>query len=164
MKHMIFGAMAALGMIAATPALAAPNSNFTGIRAEMDAGYTNVNQKNDFNTVTYSAAVGGDIGIGNRLTVGIEGNASDVFSHQGRTYGAGARVGVALTPSVLVFGRVGYTNVRDRLNRNLDGVAYGGGVNIALTHNLYGNIEYRRSSVTNGVRTNGAQVGVGIRF
>lgn len=160
----LFAALALATLAVASPVAAQTNTNFVGPRVELNAGITDVNRNNNFNDVSYSGAVGVDVGLGDRVTVGVEANASDVFDSTGRTFGVAGRLGVALNPNVLVFGRAGYTNINDRFDRKLDGIAVGGGVNFALTPNLYGNVEYRYSDVQNGVRTHGGLLGVGLRF
>ncbi len=146
----------AAALATATPATAATNDAFTGARVELNAG---VNQ-NDFN---YGAALGYDLPLGDRATVGVDAVADNVFDRTGRELGVGARLGYALSPTVLAYGRAGYTNY-DLVNTHLNGYNVGGGLNLRLAPNLYGNVEYRYTDLENRVSGHGARVGIGLRF
>lgn len=158
----LISAVAAASLLA-TPAVAQTNANFVGPRVELNAGVDDVRNAKDWNDVTYGAAVGGDVGLGDRVTLGAEAAASNVFNNDGREFGAGLRLGYALTPNVLAYGRAGYSTV-DLRHENLDGLNIGGGLNFALTHNVYTNLEYRYTDFEHNVGRHGARVGVGIRF
>ena len=162
----------AAAALAATPAAAQQrtNSNFTGPRIEVNAGVEDVtNSRRNFNDVTYGAAIGADGALGDRFTLGGEVSVSNPLDDTGRQFGAAARLGYALDRNVLAFGRVGYTNVDiDGLQNieeaNLEGLTLGGGVNFALTPNLYTSVEYRYTDFEHNIGSHGARVGVGLRF
>lgn len=150
---------AALG--AATPAVAHTNDAFTGARVELNAGHTNFNHVGDLNDVDYGLAVGYDVRLNDRFTLGAEATVQNAFSKNSRQLGVGARLGYAITPDLLGFARVGYTNL-DRYN--LDGVNFGGGLNYRIAHNVYISGEYRRTEFQHNVSSDAALVGVGLRF
>lgn len=161
MKKFIIAAAAALAL--ASPAMAAPNSNFVGPRAELTAGFDDVTGSPDRNDVVYGAAIGIDVPVGSRLTLGIEGNSQNVFEHT-RTIGAAARVGVAVTPSTLLYAKGGYSNYQDVFSRELDGATVGGGAEIAIGRNAYVKAEYKYSDFAENTGSHGALVGFGLRF
>ena len=117
-KFLLAGALAAA--LVATPALAQTNSNFTGTHVELQTGTAT------HNSVTYSAATGYDFGLGSNATIGVDADTSNTFDSNGRTIGAGAKIGYAFSPRILGYGRVGYANL-DTGNHNLNGVAAGAG-------------------------------------
>ena len=136
----------------AAPAYAAPiNSAFTGPRAEVTAGIDNLGR--DFN---YGTAVGFDMPLGDRLTIGAEATANDFFGRE-RVLGVGGRLGLAVNTNLLLFGAVGYEDYRIR---GLNGLRYGGGAELALGRFSYAKAEYRRGDD----RQNTGLVGVGLRF
>ena len=76
---MKFIALAAAAALATTPALAQTNAAFTGVRAEVTAGYNDIQNSPDANDVVYGAAVGVDAPLGDRVTIGVEANSSNFF-------------------------------------------------------------------------------------
>ena len=79
----------------------------------------------------------------------------------GRTFTAGVRAGIAVTPAFLLYAKGGYSNGRvefgydsdideddvldadvAELSRNVDGWHLGAGAEVAFTPNLYGKLEY----------------------
>jgi outer membrane immunogenic protein len=167
--------LAATMAFAATPAMAnedrAANANFTGLRVGATAGMDNVTGALDTNSVVYGADAGVDFGIGNRVVVGVEVTGTNVFEAS-RTIGAAGRLGYAVTPGVMPYVRAGWANYRDVTDRVLnggdaftvDGLTVGGGVELAVTRNLYSKVEYRYSDFSDGIGNHGALVGVGLRF
>ncbi|MFC4255328.1 outer membrane beta-barrel protein [Altererythrobacter xixiisoli] len=128
--------------------------------------------------VTYGAGVGYDHAIGG-LVVGIEGqifggeakNTYDVsgisdFStariSNGRDLYAGARVGALVTPNTLAYVKGGYTNAQYNVSGftsaaqatdarvELDGWRVGGGLERAITNNVFVKGEYTYSDYGNG--------------
>ena len=150
-KFLLAGALAV-----ATPVFAQTNSNFVGTHVEAQTGLLH-------DDVTYGAAIGHDFALGDRATLGVDADATNIFDENGRTLGAGAKLGYALTPEVLAFGRVGYVNL-DAYNQHLNGVAAGGGLQFSLTRNTYVNTEYRYTNYEQGVHSNAGLLGLGIRF
>lgn len=153
----------AAALTAATPAVAQTNAAFVGPRVELNAGVQDVRHA-DVNDFTYGVALGADAPIGDRFTIGGELAADNVVSHN-RTLGVGARLGYALSPNVLGYGRVGYSNLDlGRHGGHLDGLNAGAGLAFAITPNLYTNVEYRYTDFENHVGSHGARVGIGFRF
>lgn len=149
--------LAAAALSGSTVPAAQTNAAFVGPRVEAQIGLTN-----DDN-VSYTGTVGGDVGVGDRLTLGADVTTTDVFEND-RSVGAGVRAGVAVHPNALVFGRVGYKNVNVSHGSNLDGVEFGGGLNLRIAPNLYTSVEYRRAHLDHGVRSDAGLLGLGFRF
>lgn len=194
----------------AAPAAAQPlDSPFTGFRLEALAGYDNVQSGNDNSSeaaqgLAYGAAAGFDAQLG-RVIVGGEaeytgsnGNltARDVdiagdnlALDAGRDLYVGARAGVAVTPSTLLYVKGGYTNfkVTSRYNDTVNGILERGvtldgfrvGAGVEQQFNLLGpsgyvKAEYRYSHYSNldfadvdgGIDTDRHQImaGLGVRF
>ncbi len=158
----IIAALAATSLIA-TPVSAATNDNFTGIRAEVTAGLNDLTKTPDTNDVVYGAAAGFDAPVGDRFTIGIEGNASNVFEDE-RTLGAAARVGYTITPNVLGYVRGGYTNYENVFSKSLDGAVVGGGLQVAVLPNTYVKAEYNYSDFESNVGSHAGLVGIGFKF
>jgi len=172
-----------------TAALAQDNSTFTGPRVEALVGYDitrpgsseDIDNADDLDQsiedVTYGVGVGYDFAMGG-MVLGLEGEfmeseAKTEFDTTGFTdYGVGnieagrdlyvgARAGVLVTPSTLVYAKGGYTNARFNLlatdnttdtetDLDLDGWRVGGGIEQAFGKNLYVKGEYRYSNYKEG--------------
>lgn len=202
MKNII--AIAALGAaFGAAPAIAqddggAPGGFFIGALA----GYEGIDVESsdgsisaDASSAVYGVNAGFDIALGNAF-VGVEGELStsdgstsfpDSFSgareglETNGQYYIGARAGVALTPGIAAYGKVGYTALDtraftesgslDELKENADGVRYGGGIQFQLPGALEARVEYRRSQYNDladsgqgDATTNQVIAGIGLRF
>ena len=149
----------------------------------------------DASSAVYGVNAGYDLGLGNAF-VGVEGEfstssgdtrfpssftgARDSLEANGQYY-LGARAGIALTPGIAAYGKIGYTSLDtkaftsagslDDLEENAGGVRYGGGVQLQLPGPLEARLEYRRSrykDVLDGtygdVNTDQLVAGVGVRF
>jgi outer membrane immunogenic protein len=152
----LFALVAAAFSLAATPAFAAPNSNFVGPRVEATASLDDVTQYRD-SKVNYGVGAGFDLGLGDRVTVGVEANADNFASY--RDFGGAARLGYAATDNLLLFGSVGYAKLKDR-----EGLRVGGGVEISSGLPFYTKLEYRYSDFEDGVGRHAGLVGIGLRF
>ena len=186
---------------AATPALAqsaAPGGFYVGALG----GYEGIDVESadgsvtaDADSAVYGINAGYDLSLGSAF-VGVEGELStsggstefpDSFSgardglDSGGQYYIGARAGVALTPGISAYGKVGYTSLDtkaftssgslDELEDNAGGIRFGGGLQVQLPGPLEGRLEYRRSrykDVNDGTfgdaTTNQVVAGVGVRF
>lgn len=151
-------AIAAAALVA-TPTLAA--ENFVGPRAEITAGADDVRNGADPTTITYGAAVGYDVRVLPRVTLGVDAVAANVFDRA--DLGVGVRAGFVANDNVLLFGRAGYTNL-DRGRVSLEGLTVGGGVEVNVAGPFYGKVEYRFTDFDRGVGRHGGLVGVGVRF
>lgn len=197
------------GLIAAaTPAMAQETAPFTGPHIEALAGYDNLSAGNDgvddsVDGLQYGVGAGYDVQLGGFIA-GIEGEFAgsttkargrDIFSpgdgaelRAGRDLYIGARVGIAATPSTLVYLKGGYTNTRLNLraydavgyfedDSTLDGFRVGAGVEQKF--NLFGpsgfvKAEYRYSNYSNlnidrfntdvDIDRHQVVAGVGVRF
>lgn len=161
MNKLLLAAGAATALLAA-PAYAS-NDNFTGVRVGATAGADDVTGVQDTTDVVYGVDAGVDLPVGENMTFGVEAFSTNPFEDE-RTIGAAARVGYALNEDYLVFARAGYSNYEDVLNRDLDGLTVGGGLEIALSSLTYAKAEYRYTDFSQGVGNHGALVGVGFRF
>ena len=146
-------------------------------------------------SAVYGINAGYDLSLGSAF-VGVEGELStsggdtqfpSTFTgardslDAGGQYYLGARAGVALTPGIAAYGKVGYTSLSTKaftsagtlaeLEDNAGGIRYGAGVQVALPGPLEGRVEYRRSSykdVVDGTygdaTTDQVVAGIGMRF
>ena len=187
----------------AAPALAqdaggAPGGFFIGALAgyeglEVTSSTGTVSAKAD--AAVYGVNAGYDLNLGNAF-VGVEGELSTSSSSTafpGNIAGAregletngqyyvGARAGLALTPGIAAYGKVGYTALDTRaftrsgslteLESNSDGLRFGGGVQVQLPGALEARVEYRRSTYKDladpgqdKASTNQIVAGIGLRF
>lgn len=200
MKTILTATAIAAGLVA-TPALAqsAPEG---GIYAGVLAGYEGINVESadgsisaDADSAVYGVTVGYDYPIGSAF-VGVEGELAksdgtatfpDSFGgareslESDAQYYIGARAGIALTPGIAAYGKVGYTSLDttaftssgslDELDENAGGLRFGGGIQVALPGPLEARIEYRRSRYKDlddgtygDATTDQVVAGVGVRF
>lgn len=200
MKRILALAAIAAGL-SATPALAqssAPGGfyvgalgGYEGIDVESADGSVSANA----DSAVYGINAGYDLSLGSAF-VGVEGELStsgsstefpasftgarDGLEANGQYY-IGARAGVALTPGIAAYGKVGYTSLStkaftsagnlEELKDNAGGFRFGGGLQVALPGPLEGRIEYRRSQYKDladgalgNASTDQVVAGVGVRF
>jgi outer membrane immunogenic protein len=197
-----FVALAAIASgLAATPALA-QNSAPGGLYLGAIGGYEGIDVESadgsitaDADSAVYGINAGYDLSLGS-LFVGVEGELStsggstefpDSFSgareglDANGQYYIGARAGVALTPGIAAYGKVGYTSLDtkaftsagslDELKENASGLRFGGGLQVQLPGPLEARLEYRRSQYDNvndesfgKATTDQVVAGVGVRF
>jgi outer membrane immunogenic protein len=193
----------AAASIAAAPAAAqdaggAPGGFFIGALAgyeglEVEAASGSATATAD--SAVYGINAGYDLNLGNAF-VGIEGELStsdgstrfpgtvagarEGLETNGQYY-IGARAGLALTPGIAAYGKVGYTALDTRaftesgtlseLEANADGLRFGGGLQVQLPGPLEARIEYRRSTYKDlaeasqdRASTNQVVAGIGLRF
>lgn len=203
----LFCAVAVAGCLVATPALA---QQFGGLRIEGRAGWDNVGVDLDGpaapvtideegSTVSYGAEVGYDLSLGSAIVGGYGGLdfaqaefCDEVFGNDRacieaeRNITLGGRVGFAVTPEALLYGKAGYSNgqVRARYDnfgdvfgeiedsQSRSGYHYGVGAELDIGP-VYGKVEYVHTEYealeieagTEGsVSRNQVLAGVGIRF
>ena len=201
MKRVFALAAAAAGLVAA-PAKAQDNTAPGGLYVGAIGGYEGIDVESsdgavsaDADSAVYGVSAGYDLSLGSAF-VGVEGELStsggstefpDSFSGardgldaDGQYY-IGARAGVALTPGIAAYGKVGYTALDteaftsagslDELEENAGGLRFGGGLQVQLPGPFEGRVEYRRSryeDVADGafgdVTTDQVVAGVGVRF
>ncbi len=200
MKKIVTLAAVAAG-VSACPALAQSASpggfyigalgGYEGIDVESADGSVSA----DADSAVYGVNVGYDLSLGSAF-VGIEGELStssgdtefpDSFTgareglEANGQYYIGARAGVALTPGIAAYGKVGYTSLDtkaftssgslDELEDNAGGLRFGGGVQVQLPGPLEARVEYRRSKYKDLIdgtfgdaTTDQVVAGVGVRF
>ncbi len=200
MKKIVTLAAVAAGL-SASPALAQSASpggfyigalgGYEGIDVESADGSVSA----DADSAVYGVNVGYDLSLGSAF-VGIEGELStssgdtefpDSFTgareglEANGQYYIGARAGVALTPGIAAYGKVGYTSLDtkaftssgslDELEDNAGGLRFGGGVQVQLPGPLEARVEYRRSKYKDLIdgtfgdaTTDQVVAGVGVRF
>jgi outer membrane immunogenic protein len=187
--------VALLAGTVATPAFAQTPGNFSGLRVEGIVGYDTTDVEGEGSDgIVYGAQVGYDAQTGG-MVIGVEGEASDstvdecvadvditgdeLCADAGRDLYVGGRVGGAISPNVLLYGKAGYTNARVALDyedgtagttadfeegENLDGLRVGGGLEFALGPNAYAKTEYRYSNYEQGFDKHQVVAGFGFRF
>ena len=197
----ILALTALAGAFAATPALAQSSSpggfyvgalgGYEGLDVEAADGSVSA----DADSAVYGVNAGYDLSLGSAF-VGVEGELStsngsaefpDSFSgardglEANGQYYIGARAGMALTPGIAAYGKVGYTSLDteaftssgslDDLDENAGGIRFGGGVQVQLPGPLEGRLEYRRSRYKDldeagfgNATTDQVVAGVGVRF
>lgn len=188
-KGLVLFAAASGIALTAVPAAAQDDSPFTGPRIEALAGYDimrpgstqDIDNAGDVDQsiedVTYGVGVGYDFDLGNAV-VGLEGEwmqtqASTRFDstnftgvgvsnvNGGRDLYLGARAGVKVGPSTLLYAKGGYTNTSLNVlasdnftevetNVDLDGWRVGAGAEYALNENVFIKGEYRYSNYEEG--------------
>lgn len=187
--------------ITATPALA-QSSAPGGLYVGAIGGYEGIDVETADGTATanadsavYGINAGYDLSLGS-LFVGVEGELStsggdttfpgtvagarDGLETNGQYY-VGARAGMALTPGIAAYGKIGYTALDTEafttagtlaeLEDNAGGLRFGAGVQVDLPGPLEGRVEYRRSKykdVGDGsfgdATTDQVVAGLGVRF
>ncbi|MEO0062077.1 MAG: hypothetical protein RLZZ08_637 [Pseudomonadota bacterium] len=185
-----FALIAATASVAALSApAAAQDANWSGPWIAGIAGYDinkagssndvdNVNNDQSAEGLTYGAAAGYDMDMGN-LVVGAEAEVTDSTADAdnpsgldsenfglgqvsaGRDLYVGGRIGFKATPNTLVYAKGGYTNARYNYlgndgttdyttNIDVDGWRAGAGVEQKIGTNTFAKIEYRYSNYSKG--------------
>ena len=204
MRKLAFAtAAAAFGVALASPAMA-QDGPFTGPRIEALGGYDNLQDGGDGDSegrdgFTYGALLGYDFQRGN-MVFGIEGEvtdsttstrsyneiaAGDRFSVEaGRDLYIGGRIGYAISPQALIYGKGGYTNARIESRyqaattsdnelvdkADLDGFRLGAGLEYNFSPSAFVKGEYRYSHYGEidgydiDLDRHQLMAGVGIRF
>jgi len=200
MKRLLIPVALAAGLTA-SPALAQSASpggfyvgalgGYQGIDVEAADGSVSA----DADSAVYGINAGYDLSLGSAF-VGIEGELStnggstefpDSFAgareglDTGGQYYIGARAGVALTPGIAAYGKIGYTaldttaftsaGTLGELEDNAGGIRFGGGLQVQLPGPLEARVEYRRSKYKDlmdgafgDATTDQVVAGVGLRF
>ena len=198
----VFALAAVAAGFAAAPAMAQDNTAPGGLYVGAIGGYEGIDVESsdgsvsaDADSAVYGINAGYDISLGSAF-VGVEGELSksggsttfpddfdgarDGLDAEGQYY-IGARAGVALTPGIAAYGKVGYTALDtkaftssgslDELDDNAGGLRFGGGLQVQLPGPFEGRVEYRRSNykdVVDGTygdaTTDQVVAGVGVRF
>lgn len=167
MKKTLFAAVAALAALVAAPAMA---NDFTGPRVSVVSG---LDKQADQTGVTVGVTGGYDVKVLGPVRAGLEATVAESTVNVGAVHSnldlsASARVGVKVLGPVLAFGKVGYARTDYGLlgaNQTIEGVRYGGGVEVALTNRIFATAEYARTDYDAGVPgRDQALLGLGLRF
>lgn len=181
-------------------AQSAQAQSFTGPRAEVTAGYDASHYddgvaatENTLDGVRIGGALGYDVAIGRRFTIGAEAgigfNASgkvedtlgttNVRLTGGRDIDLSVRLGAIVTPSTLLYLKGGYANSEYRLRTSIggttgptgthanddnDGYRIGGGVEQMINDHVYAKAEYRYTDYGDHVSRHQVLAGLGYRF
>jgi outer membrane immunogenic protein len=196
MRRFAFAALLAAPLalaIAAAPAAAQTGQPFTGLHVDGIAGWDEVQNHGHNSAFMYGVGGGYDMGFGNGVIAGIEGEVADsntkscfgaktaadprLCAKAARDLYVGGRIGkVVAGGRALIYAKAGYTNARVKLTENdgdgqftldhtnLDGVRLGVGAEYALTGNTYLKAEYRYSNYEQGFSRNQLVGGFGVRF
>lgn len=181
--RILFTAAILAAAASATPAFAQDSAaqNFNGPHIEAIAGYDSVNGGGDSSDgILYGIAGGYDFRI-NNLVLGIEAEAAEsttgdcagnVCVDASRDFYVGGRIGAVVSPNVLIYGKVGYTNARVQVTSgnvtdgtNLDGIRAGAGVEWQFRNSPVSiRAEYRYSNYQDGLDRHQGVVGLAYRF
>ncbi|MDF2638680.1 MAG: porin family protein [Novosphingobium lindaniclasticum] len=181
-KRFVIAPALALAAVA-SPAFAQDSGDFAGPRIAVTGGWDNVQHGGEnASGFTYGATAGYDAALGS-VRIGPELEFSD--STQKKTFAAGAtryteradrdlyagaRLGYVVSPSFLLYGKVGYTNAQftireDGKHRNdRSGLRAGVGAEYAVTPTVFLTGEYRYSNYSDSYPRNQILGGVGVRF
>lgn len=189
-----FVLFALLAGAAAAPAIGQEPAGHRGLRVEAIAGYDRIGVDGvSADGPAYGLGLGYDFRIGS-LVAGVEAEAGDSGTDEcarspgasslwrcvagGRDLYAGARLGIAVGPSTLLYAKAGYANSRVTLEpemtvpvfpplvfrRQLDGIRAGAGVEIGLGSRFFVKSEYRYTNYEDGFDRHQLVGGVGVRF
>jgi outer membrane immunogenic protein len=183
-RHLIGWAFAVAAIAAPAHAQDSSRPTFEGPRVEGIVG----NDSHFF----YGGAIGYDMQRG-KVVLGFEGeidlsnwrqcetldptiNDRLCVKRKGDIY-VGGRIGIAVAPSTLIYGKLGYTSLRERVAYDggtgggsvryvdqRDGFRVGAGIEHKLGANLYVKGEYRYSNYERGGWKHDGVVGLGFRF
>lgn len=155
---------AAFAQDSAPQEVAAPSADFDGVRVEARVGYETptVSEDGDVykidSAVSYGGEAGFDIAAGDNVVVGPY--AVYEFSsvklcdggfclEENGNLGAGVRLGYAATPTVLLYGKLGYASISFKASafglsdsESKGGVQGALGVDVNLNKNVYAGVEF----------------------
>jgi len=191
MKHYL----AAFAAIACVPGIAAAQDtdaspHFNGVRAEARLGWETPTISDSGNVykidsaVSYGGEVGFDVKLGRSVVAGPY--AAYEFSsvklcdgaaclREDGNLGVGGRIGVAVSPRVLIYGKLGYARIRFTATSggatgsdSAEGVQGAIGLNLNLSRNVYGLVEVNYADYGNfagfGLQRRHVAAGIGMRF
>jgi outer membrane immunogenic protein len=164
LKLAVLSLAAAGALSACNGAHAATAAAFTGPRAEVALGVRSFEHVQDRGNVVYTGTVGYDVPVSTDFIAGVEGSVDNAFDGDSRGYSAAGRLGYAVRPNLLAFGRVGYNHFENASNFDLTGLEVGGGLECNVTNRVYVNTQYRYTDYSQGAGSHGVRVGVGLRF
>jgi len=189
MKQIFLSAAVAAATLATQPALAQNPEPFTGGHADLEAGWGRVGgERHGSDGFIYGGRLGYDFALGSaRIGPEVEVTAStqkacrtirvnnanvDSCQRTDRDLYIGGRLGYVISPTVMAYGKVGYSNGRFG-NRegagawhgwDRDGYRVGGGLEYEFISRFLFSLEYRYSHYKHDANQNQVMGGVGIRF
>ena len=187
--------LAAFAAIACVPGVAAAQGtdtipHFNGVRAEARIGWETPTVSESGNVykidsaVSYGGEVGFDVRLGQKFVAGPYAvyefssvkvcDGADCLREDGNL-GLGGRIGVAVSPRVLIYGKLGYARIRFTASSggvtgsdSADGVQGAIGLNLNFGRNFYGlaEINYADYGRFEGINLQRRHVaaGIGVRF
>jgi len=187
--------LAAFAVLACVPGIAAaqdtgPAPHFNGIRAEARLGWETptISDSSGVYKIDSAVSYGGEVGFDAKLGRNVVAGPYAVYEFssvklcdtagcltEDGNLGVGGRIGVAVSPTVLVYGKVGYARIRFTASSggvtgsdSADGVQGAIGVNFNLGRNAYAmaEVNYADYGKFAGVNLQRRHVaaGVGLRF
>jgi outer membrane immunogenic protein len=151
--------------LAAATVFAAPahaqTANFSGPRVGATVGFADDDILGT-ETFTYGGNVGYDVNLGNAV-VGVTGEYQD-SDESGRDLSIVARAGAPVGGKALIYGLGGYTNLSSGTGIKLDGLRVGAGVEVAVSPNVFFNVEQRYSNYEADIDGFQTVAGLGFRF
>lgn len=178
--------LAAVAALALTPAVAQAEA-FNGAYGGVELGWES-NRSNLGDGFNYGLVAGYNKKVADSLVLGVEGKAglstadkdftlggAETEVEAGRSLGIAARVGVLATPQTMVYGKIGYENVRtkvkieDALGKtkngfNTDALVLGAGVEHAFTSNTTFRVGYDYTDGEDGFRRHAVKSAVAFHF
>lgn len=157
---------------------------FNGPYVGAEVGYEDTRGALD-DGIAYGIIAGYNAKMGEQLVVGVEGKAAlstadrnltaDSEIEAGRSLGIAGRVGYLASPNMMFFGKVGYENVRTRIEFdpdpsdlsdkfNNDAVVLGGGLEYGLNPSSSVRVGYDYTDGEDGYRRHQVKAGVAIHF
>jgi outer membrane immunogenic protein len=153
--------LTSVAMVLSTSAMAA---DFSGPRVGATIGFVD----DDFagtEAFTYGLNAGYDFDLGKVVAGGTlewQDSGEEGF---GRDLSAVARLGAKLGDRVLLYALAGYTNLGiDGTGTELDGIRVGAGGEVAVTDNVFAQVEYRYSDYEQDAEAHQMLFGIGYRF
>jgi outer membrane immunogenic protein len=181
-KKILSATAVSAAFLAATPAFAQDAAAVSGPRVEALVGYDRVKGLGEKDGgALFGIGAGYDFAVGNGVSLGIDGEATESTQKEGdedvaevkagRDLYAGGRVTFAVSPTANLYLKGGYTNARfkatdgeDRFAENVDGFRIGAGGQLTLAGKAYVGAEYRYSNYEAGLSRNQVALTVGTRF
>lgn len=187
-KKFIAPALVLAAVSAAAPAMAQDGAPFTGPRIAVTGGWDRVDHRGENGSgFVYGGTAGYDVAVGDvRLAPEIEATGTTqkacysitggrLCERANRDLYVGGRIGYVVAPSVLIYGKAGYTNARFAERAATTAVSFdnhddrsgfrvGAGVEYAVNKQFFLTSEYRYSNYSDGFSRNQVIGGVGFRF
>lgn len=176
MKTYLLAAAAALALVPA----AAQAEAFDGAYGGVELGWER-NRSPLGDAFNYGLYAGYNKKVADALVLGVEAKAAlttadtklgNVELEGGRSLGAAARVGVLANEKTMVFGKLGYENVRlewdvengNDWHKNYDALVLGAGVEYALNPKAVVRVGYDYTNGEDGYRRHSVKTGVAFHF